>query len=274
MSPDAVPRDVHAAEALLSFWAWAGVDTCYEDAAVNRTAVAPLPRAARPPAAMSRGTVSATAEASVVGAVDTIAEARRAAAGAHTLEELAAAIAAFDGCPLKTAGARQAVFSRGTADAPLFVIGEAPGADEDIQGEPFVGRAGQLLDRMLRAAGLENRAFITNTVFWRPPGNRTPTLAEQQVCAPFLERAIDLVAPRMLLIVGGASAKAVLGVGDGILSIRGRWFEWRSRHRTTVIPALPILHPAFLLRQPAAKKKTWADMLTLTERLDRIDHST
>jgi uracil-DNA glycosylase len=274
MSPDAVPRDVHAAEALLSFWAWAGVDTCYEEAAINRTANAPLPRAARPPAVMSRATVSATVEASVVGAVDTIAEARRAAAGAHTLEELATVIAAFDGCPLKTAGARQAVFARGTADAPVFVIGEAPGADEDIQGEPFVGRAGQLLDRMLRAAGLENRAFITNTVFWRPPGNRTPTLAEQQVCAPFLERAIDLVAPRMLLIVGGASAKAVLGVSDGILSIRGRWFEWRSRDGATVIPALPTLHPAFLLRQPAAKKKTWADLLTLSERLDRIDHST
>jgi uracil-DNA glycosylase len=274
MSADAIARDVHSAEALLSFWAWAGVDTCYEDTAVNRTAKAAIPRAPRPSVATSRAGVAAPTAPPIAGATDTIAAARRMAAGAQTLEELAAAIAAFDGCPLKTTGARQAVFSRGTADAPVFVIGEAPGADEDLQGEPFVGRAGQLLDRMLRAAGLEKRVFITNTVFWRPPGNRTPTLAEQQVCAPFLERAIDLVAPRVLLIVGGASAKAVLGVGDGILSIRGRWFEWRSRDGTTVIPALPTLHPAFLLRQPAAKKKTWADLLTLIGRLDRIDHST
>jgi len=274
MSPDAPSRDTHAAEALLSFWAWAGVDTCYEDAAVDRTAKAAIPRASRPSVAISRANVSAPIDPAVAAATDTIADARRSAAGAQSLEELAAAIAAFDGCPLKTAGARQAVFSRGTPDAPVFVIGEAPGADEDMQGEPFVGRAGQLLDRMLLAAGLDKRVFITNTVFWRPPGNRTPTLAEQQICAPFLERAIELVAPRVLLIVGGASAKAVLGVGDGILGIRGRWLEWRSRDGATVIPALPTLHPAFLLRQPAAKKKTWADMLTLSERLDRIEHST
>jgi uracil-DNA glycosylase family 4 len=274
MSPQALSRDADAAEALLSFWAWAGVDTCYEDALVDRTAKAAIPRVSRPSVAISRATVSAPLDPAVAAATDTIAEARRVAAGAASLEGLAAAIAAFDGCPLKTAGARQAVFSRGTANAPVFVIGEAPGADEDIQGEPFVGRAGQLLDRMLRAGGLDERTFITNTVFWRPPGNRTPTLAEQQICAPFLERAIELVAPRLLLIVGGASAKAVLGVSDGILSIRGRWFEWRSREGATVIPALPTLHPAFLLRQPAAKKKTWADMLTLSERLDRIDHST
>jgi len=274
MSRDALSRDVHAAEALLSFWAWAGVDTCYEDTAVDRTVKAAIARASRPSVAVSRANVSAPIDPTVAAATDTIADARRMAAGAQSLQELAAAIAAFDGCPLKTSGARQAVFYRGTADAPVFVIGEAPGADEDMQGQPFVGRAGQLLDRMLRAAALDKRAFITNTVFWRPPGNRTPTLAEQQVCAPFLERAIELVAPRVLLIVGGASAKAVLGVGEGILSIRGRWFEWRSRDGAAVIPALPTLHPAFLLRQPAAKKKTWADMLTLIERLDRIDHST
>jgi uracil-DNA glycosylase family 4 len=280
MSAEPLLLDARAAEALLSFWALAGVDTCYEDATVDRTAKSAIVRAPRPsvtaPRASitnSRGIVAAPIEPTPVASTDAVADARRMAAGARTLEELSTAIAAFDGCPLKTAGARQAVFSRGEADAPVFVIGEAPGADEDIQGEPFVGRAGRLLDRMLRAAGLENRVFVTNTVFWRPPGNRTPTLAEQQVCAPFLERAIDLVGPRVLLIVGGASAKSVLGVGDGILSIRGRWFEWRSRDGAVVIPALPTLHPAFLLRQPAAKKKTWVDMLILSERLDRIEHS-
>jgi uracil-DNA glycosylase family 4 len=277
MSAGPLPHDVRAAEALLSFWAWAGVDTCYEDAVVDRTVKSAVVRAPRPSIAGPKANAAAPIEAAVLASADVVADAivdaRRAASAAQTLEQLATAIAAFDGCSLKAAGARQAVFSRGTADAPVLVIGEAPGADEDIQGAPFVGRAGQLLDRMLRSAGLENRVFITNTVFWRPPGNRTPTLAEQQVCAPFLERAVDLVAPRALLIVGGAAAKSVLGVGEGILSIRGRWFDWRSRDGDVIIPALPTLHPAFLLRQPAAKKKTWADMLTLSERLDRIDHS-
>jgi uracil-DNA glycosylase family 4 len=154
-------------------------------------------------------------------------------------------------------------------DAPVLVIGEGPGAEEDQQGAPFVGRAGKLLDRMLEAAGLQNRVFITNTVFWRPPGNRTPSASEQAVCAPFLERAIELVEPRVLLLVGGASAKSILKKDEGILSLRGRWFEWRSTDGKLVLPALPTLHPAFLLRQPAAKKRAWADLMTLTERLDR-----
>ncbi len=150
-----------------------------------------------------------------------------------------------------------------------MIIGEGPGADEDLQGKPFVGRAGKLLDRMIAAAGLEGRVFITNTVFWRPPGNRTPTPAEQLACQPFLERAIALVAPRVLLLVGGAAAKAVLGRSEGILSLRGRWSEWKSQDGNLEIPALPTLHPAFLLRQPGAKKKAWEDMLILAERVDR-----
>ena len=124
---------------------------------------------------------------------------------------------------------------------------------------------------MLEAAGLQDRVFITNTVFWRPPGNRTPSPSEQAVCAPFLERALQLLNPKMLLLVGGASAKSMLRKDEGILSLRGRWFEWRSQDESLVLPALPTLHPAFLLRQPAAKKKAWADLLTLTERLDRPD---
>ncbi len=163
------------------------------------------------------------------------------------------------------------MFSRGAADAPVMIIGEAPGAEEDQQGAPFVGRAGKLLDRMVAAAGLTGRVFITNTVYWRPPGNRTPSPQEQMICAPFLERTIDLVAPRFLLLVGGASAKSVLQRPEGILTLRGRWFDWRAEGSDQVIPALPTLHPAFLLRQPAAKKKAWADLLTLTERLERPD---
>ena len=152
-----------------------------------------------------------------------------------------------------------------------MVIGEAPGADEDMQGAPFVGRAGKLLDRMLAAAGLEGRVFITNTVFWRPPGNRNPTPAEQLLCAPFLERAIALVQPRLLVLAGGAAAKALLQRPEGILALRGRWFDWTSSDETIALPALPTLHPAFLLRQPAAKKRAWADLMLLAERLDRAE---
>jgi DNA polymerase len=210
-------------------------------------------------------------QAPVAEAASTVdlAQARAAAAAALDLAQLADAIAAFDGCGLKQTGARQSVFSRGAAGAPVMVIGEAPGAEEDLQGLPFVGRAGQLLDRMLAAADLANEVFITNTVFWRPPGNRTPTAAEQLACRPFLERAIDLIRPQFLLLLGGAAAKAMLSQSEGILSLRGRWFEWRSTQGELEVPAMPTLHPAFLLRQPAAKKMAWRDLLTLTERLNR-----
>ncbi|MFZ5670217.1 MAG: uracil-DNA glycosylase, partial [Pseudomonadota bacterium] len=197
-----------------------------------------------------------------------VADARARAAQAGTLEALADAIAGFEGCGLRFEGARQAVFARGNPNGPVMIVGEGPGGEEDAQGLPFVGRAGKLLDRMLEAAGLQDRVFITNTVFWRPPGNRTPSAAEQALCAPFLQRAIQLVKPKMLLLLGGAAAKSVLKRDEGILSLRGRWFEWTGEDGT-VMPALPTLHPAFLLRQPAAKKKAWQDLLMLVERLDR-----
>ena len=272
MSPQ--PR---ALESLLAFWTACGVDTLLADAPVDRTVVLARATAAPPspqPVPRAAGVRAPVTPASAVapdpGAVDpeALAEARRVAAAAPDLAALKEAITAFDGCALK-AGARQAVFSRGPPDAPLMIIGEAPGGDEDLQGAPFVGRAGQLLDRMLAAAGLADRAFITNTVFWRPPGNRTPIPAEQALCAPFLERAIALVRPRALLLVGGASAKAMLKREEGILTLRGRWLEWRSSSGELELPAMPTLHPAFLLRQPAAKKKAWEDLMTLTERLDR-----
>jgi uracil-DNA glycosylase family 4 len=266
-TPDIDPR---AIESLLGFWADSGVEACFEDAPVDRVAERPKPVKAPPPVPAPIGVRAPIAGAGpdVSGAV---AQARAAAAEAHDLEALAAAIAAFDGCGLKFEGARQAVFSRGASDAPVMIIGEGPGADEDQQGAPFVGRAGQLLDKMLVAAGLEGRVFITNTVFWRPPGNRTPSIGEQAVCAPFLERAIALVQPKFLLLVGGASAKSVLQRPEGILTLRGRWFDWRSADGAMELPALPTLHPAFLLRQPGAKKKAWQDLLMLAERLDRPD---
>ena len=164
--------DAAAAESLLAFWRDAGVDACFGDAPVDRTHVEPPPAVK----AVAKATAAVTP---VVDASDAIAQARRLAAGAETLEALGQAIATFEGCPLRGLGARQSVFARGNPEAEVLVIGEGPGAEEDARGEPFVGKAGQLLDRMLKEAGLEGRVFITNTVFWRPPGNRTPTPAEQ-----------------------------------------------------------------------------------------------
>jgi DNA polymerase len=254
--------DRNAFQSLLAFWADAGVDHLYEAAPRDRMAAQ---RESRP-------ALRAVAAAPVPSAraVDS-AGGRDLAWAAGDLVALAAAIAAFDGCALKTQGARQAVCWRGVPDAPVMIVGEGPGADEDAQGAPFVGRAGRLLDRMLAAAGLDGRVLITNTVFWRPPGNRTPSPDEQLACAPFLERAIDLVRPKLLLFVGAAAAKSLLDRTEGILALRGRWFEWRGRYSDLEIPALPTLHPAFLLRQPSAKKKAWQDFLTLAERLDRGD---
>ncbi|WP_309646532.1 uracil-DNA glycosylase [Phenylobacterium sp.] len=259
--------DPRAAESLLAFWAEAGVDAMLLDEAVDRIEAGRIV----PPRPPERKAVvpAPTAKAQTPDVQGAVAEARRLAGEAQDLDALKAAIAGFDGCPLKFEGARQAVFSRGRVDAPLMIVGEGPGAEEDARGEPFVGKAGQLLDRMLAAAGLTDRVFITNTVFWRPPGNRTPTPQEQAVCQPFVERAIALVAPKMLLLVGAPAAKSMLKRDEGILSLRGRWFEWRSESGDLELPAMPTLHPAFLLRQPAAKKKAWSDLLTLTERLDR-----
>ena len=258
-----------ALESLLAFWRDAGVDALYEVEPVNRTRTQPAPEVrllARPAPHASATPASARAP---TDASAPIAEARRIAAAARDLEELAAAIAGFESCPLRHEGARQSVFSRGRRDADIVVIGEAPGAEEDAQGAPFVGRAGQLLDRMLSAAGLSDRVFITNTVYWRPPGNRTPSSEEQAICAPFVERTITLIRPRLLLLVGAASAKSLLKRQEGILTLRGHWHEWSAEEGEIVVPALPTLHPAFLLRQPLAKKKAWADLLSLRERLDR-----
>ncbi|RYF87987.1 MAG: uracil-DNA glycosylase, partial [Caulobacteraceae bacterium] len=250
----------------------AGVDACFGDEPVNRMAEPPRQKAAAPVLALAPAPTGRLAKAGPDFSA-AIAEARRLAGESADLESLAAAIAAFDGCPLKFEGARQAVFARGDPGADVIVIGEGPGADEDVQGAPFVGRAGKLLDKMLTAAKLADRVFITNTVFWRPPGNRTPTPAEQAICQPFVEKAISLIRPRYLLLMGGAAAKSILKREEGILSLRGRWFEWSAEGESLTVPALPTLHPAFLLRQAAAKKKAWSDVLTLAERLDRPDRA-
>ncbi|MBD3835928.1 uracil-DNA glycosylase [Brevundimonas sp.] len=261
---NAQPHDIAAMESLLAFWRDAGVDACYGEAPVDHTHVAPPPAVK----AVQRATASVVARPTALDGGAAIDEARRMAAGASTLQDLAAAVAAFEGCALRGLGATQSVFGRGDPNAMIMVVGESPGADEDRQGQPFVGKAGKLLDRMLDAAGLTGKVFITNTVFWRPPGNRTPSPQEQAVCAPFVERAFALLKPRAVLLLGAAAAKSVLQTDEGIMKMRGEWREWRLAEGAVQAPALPTLHPAFLLRQPQAKRQVWADILTVASRLE------
>lgn len=192
-------------------------------------------------------------------------DARERAAGAKSLAELEAALEGFDGCPLK-ATAKNTCFKRGSDDARIMFIGEGPGRDEDIQGKPFVGRAGKMLDKMLAAIGLdESHVYVTNIVYWRPPGNRTPTSQEVEACLPFLHRQAELLDPDFLVLIGGPSSQNLLGTRDGIMRLRGKWRECElgSKKRRT----LPILHPAYLLRTPAAKKQAWRDLLVLRAEL-------
>jgi DNA polymerase len=194
------------------------------------------------------------------------AAARQLAASASTLEELRQHMAAFDGCNLKFT-AKNLVFADGNPNAELMLVGEAPGRDEDLEGLPFVGRSGRLLDRMLAAIGLDrNSAYIANVIPWRPPGNRTPTPHETEICRPFIERQIELVNPKVLVNLGGPSAKTLLNTTEGILRLRGNW-----RVHTTAsgiaIPAMPTLHPAYLLRTPAHKKLAWRDFLEVKAKL-------
>lgn len=192
-------------------------------------------------------------------------DARERAAAASSLEELEQALLAFNGCPLKAA-AKNTCFKRGSEQARIMFIGEGPGRDEDIQGKPFVGRAGQLLDRMLAAIGLdESQVYITNIVYWRPPGNRTPSAQEVEACLPFLNRQAELLDPDFLVLIGGPASQNLLGTKDGIMRLRGKWRECElgGKARRT----LPMLHPAYLLRTPAAKKQAWRDLLTLKSEL-------
>jgi len=197
-----------------------------------------------------------------------IQRARDLAAACATLDELRAALATFDGCALSTT-ATNLVFNDGNPESGLMLIGEAPGAEEDRSGKPFVGAAGQLLDRILASIGLDRtRCLITNTVFWRPPGNRTPTDAEAQVCLPFLHRQIALVRPRHLVLLGAPATKAITGTSTGITRMRGKWLAAQVPGLDAPIPTLPTLHPSYLLRRPATRRDAWADWRSLRRTLD------
>ncbi|MCC6718970.1 MAG: uracil-DNA glycosylase [Acetobacteraceae bacterium] len=211
----------------------------------------PAPRPARPPAGPAQ-----------------VRRAQEIAAACATLDALRAALAAFDGCPL-AATATNLVFNDGNPESDLMLVGEAPGAEEDRAGRPFIGAAGQLLDRMLASIGIDRtRCLVTNTVFWRPPGNRTPTEAETQVCLPFLHRQIALVRPRHLVLLGGPAARALTGNSAGITRIRGKWTRVQVPGLETAIPTLPMLHPAYLLRSPGSKRDAWADLRALRRSID------
>jgi uracil-DNA glycosylase family 4 len=187
------------------------------------------------------------------------------AARAATMEELRAALEAFDGCTLKRT-AQKTVFADGNPQARLMLVGEAPGGDEDRQGLPFVGRAGQLLDRMLAAISLDrSQVYIANVVPWRPPGNRTPTPQETAICLPFIRRQIELCNPDILVCLGAASMQTLLGVKDGILRTRGRWCDYPLAGRK--IRAMATLHPAYLLRSPAQKRMAWRDLQDIAKAL-------
>ena len=212
---------------------------------------------------------AAKRSATLVSASETQASAQRLAAEAKTVEEIRQALEVFEGCPLKATATNLCLFD-GNPEAKIMIIGEAPGAQEDRQGKPFVGPAGQLLDRMLAAIDLDrDKVYITNLLYWRPPGNRNPTPAEIASCLPFLERQIEILRPKLLLLVGGMSAKTLLHRTEGILKLRGRWADYHHPRLEHPIPALPTLHPAYLLRQPAQKREAWRDLLSFAEAMQR-----
>jgi DNA polymerase len=193
--------------------------------------------------------------------------ARELADRAGSLDELRARMAAFEGCNLRYT-AKSLVFADGNPAGGLMLVGEAPGRDEDIEGLPFVGRSGQLLDRMLAAIGIHRSsgAYIANVIPWRPPGNRTPTPQETEICRPFIERQIELADPKVLVALGGPSAKVLVGTPEGIMKLRGNWRVHRTRSGKE-IPVMPTLHPAYLLRNPAHKRLAWRDLLEIKARL-------
>jgi uracil-DNA glycosylase family 4 len=284
MPPEtAAPQSAASSEALRALLEWQiamGADEAIGETAPNRLAPQPPPAVAEarpspPTARASRPPIAAPSLVAPPGALaESLAEAaqsaRRLAAGAETIEALAGLVAGFDDCPLKRT-ATKTVFIDGNPAAPLLFIGEAPGAEEDRIGRPFVGRAGQLLDRMLAAIGLDrDQVQITNVIYWRPPGNRKPTTAEIAACLPFVLRHIALAAPRVVVLCGGTAASALLPVTDGITRLRGRWFELAVPGLATPVPTLPMFHPAFLLRAPERKREAWRDLLSLKARLDAL----
>ncbi len=249
---------------LLRWYADMGVDVAVDDTAHDRFAESQSPQKAAP----ASKTEPKRSAAPVTVSLARIQEVAVDVAKAQTLDELRAQLLAFDGCGLK-ATATQLVFADGNPEADIMFVGEAPGADEDRIGRPFVGRAGQLLDKMLAAIGLDrSKVYIANVVPWRPPGNRTPTPLETGACLPFTRRQIELVAPKILICLGAPSMQTLLGIKEGIMRSRGRWVDYDRGG--TIIPAMAMLHPAYLLRQPSHKKFAWQDLRELAKKMREV----
>lgn len=271
------PAPIASARDLLAFYLEAGVDCALSEQPVDRLAdeAAPTPppvsdktrtlqkgSSPRPAPAASPAALPAAMDPTPEAAIMT---ARQIAATAGSLEELRALLDRFDGCALK-ATATQLVFADGNPQARIMFVGEAPGRDEDLEGLPFVGRSGKLLDRMMAAIGLDRTSvYIANIIPWRPPGNRTPTPQETQICLPFIRRQIELVNPQVLVTLGNPSTQGILGVREGIMRTRGRWIGYDTG--ATVIPAMPTFHPAYLLRSPLYKRLAWQDLRAVRKKL-------
>jgi len=264
---------------ILEWYVEAGVDILLEDAPVNRfteskVAAAEKTQAAKRPSPdeilarrteTQRRPAPAQATPATIPDAQAVETAQEMAAKCESLDALKTAMANFGGCNLKRT-AKSLVFADGNPEAKIMFIGEAPGRDEDIQGLPFVGRAGQLLDKILAAIDLTREtAYISNVIPWRPPGNRTPTPQETEICRPFIERHIELVSPEIIVMLGGSSAKTLMKTTDGIMKLRGKWTELITEKSKT--PAMPSLHPAYLLRQPAHKRLAWQDFLQVKMKL-------
>ena len=256
---------------LLNWYSDAGVDVALLDEPVNRFEAIEKPATTSPASTLKSSIPKPATQRPAqqpertIPDENAVARSTELALAANTIAELRDAIAGFEGCNLKFT-ARSTVFADGNPEARLMLIGEAPGRDEDAQGLPFVGPSGQLLDRMLAAIGLDRTSvYISNVLPWRPPGNRTPTPAETEICRPFIERHIELAKPDLMMLIGGSSAKTLLQTKNGIMSLRGKWANVAVGDRQ--IPTMPTLHPAYLLRTPAHKRLAWQDLLAVKSRL-------
>src|SRR5437588_2276857 len=274
---DLMPERAPTLQQLLAFYLEAGVDCALGDEPVDRlaepdnvpvAAVAPREIAAPRPVREIPAAMAAVPRADIALAPDqAISSAREAARTAPTLEALRALLENFDGCALKHTATRL-VFADGNPQSRIMFVGEAPGRDEDIEGLPFVGRSGKLLDRMIAAIGLDrSKAYIANVIPWRPPGNRTPTPQETQICLPFIQRQIELVNPDILVTLGNPSTQTLLSTREGIMRTRGRWFDYDTG--TRVIRAMATFHPAYLLRSPSYKRMAWQDLRAIAKALEQ-----
>ena len=270
---------------ILRWYAEIGIDVGLQDMPANRfaeqaTALQKPPVRAKPQPSGNRIDAAQKPATTVPGSEkprlmanatmpgdEAIATAKELAAAANDLNQLRDGLARFEGCNLRLA-AKNLVFADGNAASKIMLIGEAPGRDEDEQGIPFVGRSGQLLDKMLASIGLDrNSVYITNVIAWRPPGNRTPTPQETEICRPFVERHIELVSPDIIVLLGASASKTLLNTNEGIVRLRGRWTKVTINSREYA--TLPMLHPAYLLRQPLQKRLAWQDLVKLKIRLDQ-----